>query len=57
MYADAWETKSLNGLLVDEKTKQAILAAESLRSIKNGYESELAEFAARRAQFLLYPSE
>ena len=57
MYADAWETKSLNRLLVDEKTKQAILAAESLRSIKNGYESELAEFAARRAQFLLYPSE
>ena len=55
MYEKEWETQSLNRLLVDEVTKNAILATQSVDSIKSGYAKELQEFRQRREAFLLYP--
>lgn len=54
MYPKDWNTKSLNRLLADEVTRNAILEGQSIDSLERGYEAELAEFKRRRAKFLIY---
>ena len=56
MYPDDWDTKSLNRLLSDQETTDAIKAGKSLDSLEQAYADELNAFRKRRAQFLIYPA-
>ena len=51
---DDWNTKSLNRLLVSQKTAEGILGGQSVDQLQAAYEEELEEFQARRAKYLMY---
>jgi uncharacterized protein YbbC (DUF1343 family)/CubicO group peptidase (beta-lactamase class C family) len=53
-FPDDWDTKSLDRLLTDKATFDAVLAGKSLEEIKTGYKQELAEFITSRRAYLLY---
>ncbi len=54
LYGDQWETGSLNRLLGNDKTRDAILAGRSVDQIQAVYQDELDRFRQRRANFLIY---
>ncbi|MDV6032272.1 MAG: DUF1343 domain-containing protein [Phycisphaera sp. RhM] len=54
LYPQEWQTKSLNRLLVSEKTRDGILSGKSVDQLKAAYEHELSDFKHRREAFLLY---
>ncbi len=56
LYANDWDTKSLNRLLANEKTVAGILAGASVSSLQAGYQTELDSFKRRRIKYLLYQS-
>lgn len=54
VYADQWETKSLNRLLASEETLNGILSGRRVDQIQSSYRTQLQTFERRRNQFLLY---
>jgi len=54
IFPDQWETKNLNRLLANERVFDAILASKTVSQIRALYQEDLAEFAVRRAKYLLY---
>lgn len=54
VYGDHWNTRSLNRLLISAKTRDAILAGQSVDEIEAAYQKELDQFRQRRAKFLIY---
>lgn len=54
LYAEQWETKSLNRLLGHQQTYESIRAGASLGDIRSAYNNELQDFRQRRKAFLLY---
>lgn len=57
MYSNQWETKSLNRLLADAATRDAILNGKSVEAIKKVYAAELEAFRDRRSKYLIYPAK
>ena len=53
-HPDDWQTKSLNRLLGNKAVHDAILETKTVNEMRLMYEPELARFARRRQQFLLY---
>ena len=56
LYPNDWDTKSLNRLLADQNTTDAIRNGHSVETMQAAYQDELAEFARRRMKYLLYKS-
>tara|TARA_R110002111_G_scaffold256979_2_gene324544 strand:+ start:15367 stop:17712 length:2346 start_codon:yes stop_codon:yes gene_type:complete len=54
LFPDQWETKNLNRLLASQRVFDAIVAGIPVAQIQVLYQADLAEFAVRRAQYLLY---
>ncbi|QDV48564.1 exo-beta-N-acetylmuramidase NamZ domain-containing protein [Gimesia fumaroli] len=54
LFPDQWETKSFNRLLGNQRVFDAVVAGQSVFAIQALSQQELAEFAVRRAKFLLY---
>jgi uncharacterized protein YbbC (DUF1343 family) len=54
LYPNDWETASLNRLLANVATCDAILAGKSVREIREGYETGLHSFKSRRSAYLIY---
>jgi len=55
MYPSQWDASSLNRLLSNQATHDAILGGASVESLMAGFESELSEFRRRRTAHLIYP--
>ncbi|MGI9474342.1 MAG: exo-beta-N-acetylmuramidase NamZ family protein [Rubripirellula sp.] len=55
LYPDDWDTTSLNRLLGNSATEEAILEGLPLGVIIERYQAELDQFKSRRARHLLYP--
>ncbi|GAB5515823.1 MAG: DUF1343 domain-containing protein [Rhodopirellula baltica] len=51
---DDWNTKSLNRLLVSQKTAEGILGGHSVEQLQAAYQEELEEFQNRRLKYLMY---
>lgn len=54
LYPEKWDTKSLNRLLADERTRDAILDGSNVHAIEQLYDQELRDFRRRRKGFLIY---
>lgn len=54
LYPDQWKTKSLNRLLGNQGTFEAIKAGQSFKEIQLGYQPRLDAFIKRRQPFLIY---
>ena len=54
LYPSQWETISLNRLLVHEKTRDGILAGQSVNQLQQSYATGLNAFKTRRESFLIY---
>jgi uncharacterized protein YbbC (DUF1343 family) len=54
LHPDDWNTSSLNRLLGNRETLEALLAGKTVDEIEVLYGSDLERFRQRRSQFLLY---
>jgi uncharacterized protein YbbC (DUF1343 family) len=54
LYPELWETTSLNRLLANDKTRNGILAGNSVDQLQAAYQDELDLFKQRRQKYLLY---
>jgi uncharacterized protein YbbC (DUF1343 family) len=54
LYPNDWETASLNRLLANVETRDAILAGKSVTEIREGYKAGLQSFKSRRSAYLIY---
>jgi uncharacterized protein YbbC (DUF1343 family)/CubicO group peptidase (beta-lactamase class C family) len=54
LYANEWKTERLNRLVVNDKIFNLIMQGASSEEIEKAEQNDLAAFAKRRAQFLLY---
>jgi uncharacterized protein YbbC (DUF1343 family) len=54
LYPEQWQTTSLNRLLASDKTRNGILAGNSVDQLQAAYQDELDQFKQRRQKYLLY---
>ncbi|QDT99821.1 exo-beta-N-acetylmuramidase NamZ domain-containing protein [Gimesia aquarii] len=54
LFPDQWETKHFNRLLGNQRVFDAVVAGKTVPQIQALYQDDLAEFAVRRAKYLLY---
>lgn len=54
LFPNEWETRNFNRLLGNQRVFDAVTAGKSVQEIRVLYQQDLAEFAVRRARFLLY---
>jgi uncharacterized protein YbbC (DUF1343 family) len=54
LYPELWQTTSLNRLLASDKTRNGILAGNSVNQLQAAYQDELDLFKQRRQKHLLY---
>lgn len=54
LFPDQWETKNFNRLLGNQSVFDAVVAGKPVSQIQALYQANLAEFAVRRANYLLY---
>lgn len=54
LFPDQWETKHFNRLLANQSVFDAVVAGKPVFEIQALYQQDLAEFAVRRAGYLLY---
>jgi uncharacterized protein YbbC (DUF1343 family) len=54
LYPELWQTTSLNRLLASDKTRNGILAGNSVNQLQAAYQDELDQFKQRRQKHLLY---
>ena len=53
-YADKWETKNANTLLLNNETLEAIRAGKSVKEIAPTWKADLDRFLEERANYLIY---
>ncbi|MFK7778385.1 MAG: DUF1343 domain-containing protein [Gimesia sp.] len=54
LFSNDWQTKNLNRLLGNQRVFNAIVAGKPVSQIRASYQADLAEFAVRRAKYLMY---
>ena len=54
LFAEDWDVKHFNRLLLDRAVYDAVRGGQSLTEIEALYESELDDFRRRRAEYILY---
>lgn len=54
LFPNEWETKNLNRLLASQRVFEAIVSGKPVSEIQALYQGDLADFAVRRARYLMY---
>ncbi len=55
LYPNDWDTKSLNRLLANRKTKTGIIEGQTFQQLQTRYANRLRKFQQRRNKYLIYP--